>query len=58
MPTQLGSKALPLNHPRMVRRVGGIQPDQIHITYWKEDSVTVTWVTGEPQMAPHVSPAP
>lgn len=51
---QLGSKALPLNHPRMVRRVGGIQPDQIHITYWKEDSVTVTWVTGEPQMAPHV----
>lgn len=58
MPAQPGSKALPLGHPRLVRRVAGIQPDQIHVTYWKEDEVTVSWVTGEPQMGPKVCSAP
>ena len=38
----------------MVRRVAGIQPDQIHVTYWKEDEATVSWVTGEAQMGPQV----
>lgn len=41
-----------------MRKVAGIQPDQIHVTYWKEDEVTVSWVTGEAQMGPKVRFAP
>ena len=58
LPLQPGSKALALDHPRLVRRVAGVQPDQIHITYWRQDEATISWITGEAQMGPQVCTLP
>ena len=38
---------LPINDVLLARNVTGVDPEQIHLTYWSTDTVVVSWATGE-----------
>ena len=38
---------MPINSVLLARNVTGVQPEQIHLTYWAADAVVVSWATGE-----------
>ncbi|KAK9802602.1 hypothetical protein WJX73_000292 [Symbiochloris irregularis] len=41
------SSPLPIDSPLLARNVTGLDPEQIHLTYFSAESVAVSWVTGE-----------
>jgi len=51
-----GSEDLPLYDPRVVKRVPAIYPEQIAIALSTPDAMWVSWVSGDWQMGPTVTP--
>ncbi|EFN59723.1 hypothetical protein CHLNCDRAFT_133298 [Chlorella variabilis] len=55
---ETSSEDLPLDLPPLVRTVTGFQPEGIHLTQWTQNSVLVSWQTGEPLIANNTTPPP
>lgn len=51
-----GSDDLPHFHPRLVKRVPSIFPEQIALALSTPDSMWVSWITGDAQIGPKVTP--
>ncbi|KAI5078234.1 hypothetical protein GOP47_0005905 [Adiantum capillus-veneris] len=51
-----GSEDLPHWHPRLVKRVPSIFPEQIALALSSPDCLWVSWVTGDAQIGPEVAP--
>lgn len=51
-----GSDDLPLYDPRIVKRVPAIYPEQIFLALSTPDAMWVSWVSGDWQMGPKVTP--
>lgn len=51
-----GSEDLPHSHPRLIKRVPSIFPDQIALALSTPDSMWVSWITGDAQIGPKVTP--
>eukprot|EP00250_Pteridium_aquilinum_P009915 c19024_g1_i1 orf=45-1793(+) len=51
-----GSEDLPHSDPRLVKRVPSIFPEQISLALSTPDSMWVSWVTGDAQIGPKVTP--
>ncbi|XP_031477087.1 purple acid phosphatase 15 isoform X2 [Nymphaea colorata] len=47
---------LPPTDPRVVKRVGGLEPEQISISLSSEGAIWITWITGDFQIGNHVKP--
>jgi len=53
---RLGSEDLPQYDPRVVKRAAAIFPEQISLALSTPDAMWVSWVTGDSQMGPKVTP--
>lgn len=51
-----GSEDLPHSDPRLVKRVPSIFPEQIALALSTPDSMWVSWITGDAQIGPKVTP--
>eukprot|EP00249_Psilotum_nudum_P022572 c28570_g1_i1 orf=365-2203(-) len=51
-----GSDDLPVYDPRIVKRVPSIAPEQIALALSSPDAMWVSWVTGDSQIGPEVTP--
>ncbi|KAL4432463.1 hypothetical protein ABPG77_001762 [Micractinium sp. CCAP 211/92] len=47
----------PLASAALVHNVSGMEPDQIHVTYWGPGALLFSWATGEGVVGPGVRPA-
>lgn len=47
---------LPINDVLLARNVTGVDPEQIHLTYWSASTVVVSWATGEGVTSTEVVP--
>jgi hypothetical protein len=50
------SQDLPQSDPRVVKRVAAIYPEQIFLSLSTPDAMWVSWVTGDSQIGPKVTP--
>ena len=48
---------LPIDSPLLARNVTGVDPEQIHLTYWSAETVVVSWATGEGVTSVNVLPS-
>lgn len=53
---RLGSDDLPHYHPRLVKRVPSIFPEQIMLALSTPDAIWISWLTGNAQIGPKVTP--
>lgn len=53
---RLGSDDLPPYHPRLVKRVPSVFPEQIKLALSTHDAMWVSWITGDAQIGPKVVP--
>ncbi|XP_068658080.1 purple acid phosphatase 23 [Aristolochia californica] len=51
-----GSDDLPMHHPRLTKKVPSIYPEQIALSASSPSSIWVSWVTGDAQIGPKVTP--
>ncbi|KAF5187771.1 Purple acid phosphatase [Thalictrum thalictroides] len=51
-----GSDDLPMNHPRLAKKVTSIFPEQIALALSTPTSMWVSWITGDAQIGPKVTP--
>ncbi|XXG90579.1 hypothetical protein AAC387_Pa12g2312 [Persea americana] len=51
-----GSDDLPMNHPRLAKKAPSIFPEQIALAISSPTSMWVSWVTGDAQIGPNVTP--
>ncbi|KAG9447645.1 hypothetical protein H6P81_013773 [Aristolochia fimbriata] len=51
-----GSHDLPMHHPRLTKKVPSIFPEQISLALSTPSSMWVSWVTGDAQIGPKVTP--
>ncbi|KAL4190621.1 hypothetical protein AMTRI_Chr07g76620 [Amborella trichopoda] len=51
-----GSEDLPINHPRLTKKVPSIFPEQIALAISSPNSMWVSWITGDAQIGPKVTP--
>ncbi|KAF9606349.1 hypothetical protein IFM89_025017 [Coptis chinensis] len=51
-----GSDDLPMNHSRLTKKVPSIFPEQIALAISSPTSMLVSWITGDAQIGPNVTP--
>lgn len=51
-----GSDDLPMDHPRLAKKVSGLHPEQVALAVSSPTSMWVSWVTGDAQVGSNLQP--